>query len=786
MAEKTKQKLSSRRLTWHTAIAPSFPNEKQLGFMKKHFRIQSLHFCSVPDADGKLEDVPRKISGGGWGPNKVQIMFRRGTSGAREEQWALFFQHMNFEPVAEVIQRTRTVPLNEHFARIYKDDVRSTELSKNIIKFYEEKKKDAGKGSSSDESESDSAADTPVKKNGTPRKYTTKKMFKNPRTEGVLEAAIAAGGLPPFESFDWKNLECKTEAGSAGEHFAGGAPGAAPEISGEFSADEGAAPLFPGKFIAGAGAAPLFPGEFIAGAGAAPEITAGAWAAGGNFAGDGGYGGAAGGNFAGDGGYGGAGDGGYGGAGDGGYGGAPAWETGSYATPAKEAPPESGAFESPQPQAAQPRRNPLRTPAFLQKLQNNPAFQQLVHSTPPFPDNRAPRPKVTPPAKCCLFGSGDSSPEPEEGDEGAGPAMSGASEGDAAGTVVSGVSEKDADPLPPAARHARRGLFVEPTPSPKAAGDESSKENEEPIEAGNKKRPRESEPEEAASGRQKKKASPPPRPPPRKASPPPRPPPRKVSPPASMRGGAGRAQLLATAPSQAKTRAQQQATAQSHAKSRAQQQPAAKGHAKSRSQPQQPAQSQGPAKIVVRRVGPRPGAASGGVVVSKVYAPSPSPEKELPPPPPLYEALLREFLALPNVYVRGKGGCTRDLNILGVIRALLTREVYQGVEHRAFFDTKNRAGLGLLYPGKEEEGGNPNLGPSTLELHRRALRLEWVGENILSVLGEAVKNVGVSKVGCLVTKADRDDLEAAFRFHGGVPGQGVDYWLATPDGNLPR
>jgi hypothetical protein len=173
-------------------------------------------------------------------------------------------------------------------------------------------------------------------------------------------------------------------------------------------------------------------------------------------------------------------------------------------------------------------------------------------------------------------------------------------------------------------------------------------------------------------------------------------------------------------------------------------------------------------------------------VVSKVYAASPSPEKELPPPPPLYEALLREFLALSNVYARGKGGCTRDLNMLGVIRALLTREVYQSGEHRSFFDTKNRAGLGLLYPGKEEEAGGTSLGPSTLELHRRALRLEWVGENLLAVLREAVKDAGVGKVACLVTKADRDDLEAAFRFHGGIPGQGVDYWLATPDGNLPR
>ena len=61
------------------------------------------------------------------------------------------------------------------------------------------------------------------------------------------------------------------------------------------------------------------------------------------------------------------------------------------------------------------------------------------------------------------------------------------------------------------------------------------------------------------------------------------------------------------------------------------------------------------AQMVVRRVAPRPGAASGGVVVTKAPAPAAgAPDAGLLPPPPLYEALFREFLGVSNVYVRGK------------------------------------------------------------------------------------------------------------------------------------
>ena len=110
--------------------------------------------------------------------------------------------------------------------------------------------------------------------------------------------------------------------------------------------------------------------------------------------------------------------------------------------------------------------------------------------------------------------------------------------------------------------------------------------------------------------------------------------------------------------------------------------------------------------------------------------------------------------------------------------------MYQSREHAGFFTTKPGPGLGLLYPAKEEAASS--LGPSTLELHRRALRLEWVGENLLTILRDAARSTGADRIACLVNKEDRDDLEAAFRFHGGIPGQGVDYWQPKPDGGLPR
>lgn len=119
---------------------------------------------------------------------------------------------------------------------------------------------------------------------------------------------------------------------------------------------------------------------------------------------------------------------------------------------------------------------------------------------------------------------------------------------------------------------------------------------------------------------------------------------------------------------------------------------------------------------------------------------------------------------------------------MGVIRALITPEIYKNPEHTSFFNTRERVGLGLLYPDREEQDSKVT---STLELHRRALRLEWVGESLLRILADSARAIqgGVS---CLLSKAFRDDLEAAFRFHGGIPGEGVDYWLPKPDGGLPR
>ena len=67
-------------------------------------------------------------------------------------------------------------------------------------------------------------------------------------------------------------------------------------------------------------------------------------------------------------------------------------------------------------------------------------------------------------------------------------------------------------------------------------------------------------------------------------------------------------------------------------------------------------------------------------------------------------------------------GHTHDFNMLGVIRALITPKVYQDRELIAFFDIKNREGMGRLYP-TQEGATDPKLGPSTLELHRRALHL---------------------------------------------------------------
>jgi hypothetical protein len=142
----------------------------------------------------------------------------------------------------------------------------------------------------------------------------------------------------------------------------------------------------------------------------------------------------------------------------------------------------------------------------------------------------------------------------------------------------------------------------------------------------------------------------------------------------------------------------------------------------------------------------------------------------VPPPPqePPYDSLFREFLLEENVYVRGR---TKDLNIAGVIRSLITMDVY----HRnIFFSTQNTAGLGVLFPCNEIQRV-PSPMESTLELHRRAIRLEWAAESMLRALMEACKS---DQFECDQEYAT--DVMDALSFKGGINGQGPDYWRDAP------
>jgi hypothetical protein len=159
---------------------------------------------------------------------------------------------------------------------------------------------------------------------------------------------------------------------------------------------------------------------------------------------------------------------------------------------------------------------------------------------------------------------------------------------------------------------------------------------------------------------------------------------------------------------------------------------------------------------------------------AKKPASAPKPP-QLPPPPlePPYEALFREFLMEENVYVRGR---TKDLNIAGVIRSLITMDVYR---RDVFFSTQNTFGLGMLFPCNEiaRVQSFPHTPPleSTLELHRRAIRLEWAGESMLRAIMAACES---SQFECSPEYAT--DVMDAMCFRGGINGQGADYWRDAP------
>lgn len=151
---------------------------------------------------------------------------------------------------------------------------------------------------------------------------------------------------------------------------------------------------------------------------------------------------------------------------------------------------------------------------------------------------------------------------------------------------------------------------------------------------------------------------------------------------------------------------------------------------------------------------------------------SPAPLLQAVPPP--YEELLRAFLSTENVYIPGKN---KDHNIVGVIRSLITPEIYRHRDHAFFFSMADKNGLGQLYPNADVCLTSAAESLSTLELHRRVLRLEWAGETIIRALLQL--DYCVEKL----SQQDSDNLAAAFGFHGGLKGQGAEYWLNASGGS---
>lgn len=126
------------------------------------------------------------------------------------------------------------------------------------------------------------------------------------------------------------------------------------------------------------------------------------------------------------------------------------------------------------------------------------------------------------------------------------------------------------------------------------------------------------------------------------------------------------------------------------------------------------------------------------------------------------------FLQSSDVYDVGRKKGIR------VLRGLLP----QDAATVAFFQVRNRQGLGALLPAPER--ADHAIYPSTLELHRVALRLEGAAESLLSSCATAITPAAAEEMPQELAAA----LQAAWIRRGGVLGSGPEYWPAELDAGL--
>ena len=122
---------------------------------------------------------------------------------------------------------------------------------------------------------------------------------------------------------------------------------------------------------------------------------------------------------------------------------------------------------------------------------------------------------------------------------------------------------------------------------------------------------------------------------------------------------------------------------------------------------------------------------------------------------------------------RGKGRYA-----VSVFRSLLP----QSCAIATYFHMRNKAGLGAIYPcaEKAQSAQERSPPPSTLELHRCALRVEGTAERLLRACAAALSPAAAASL----DPRDAADLQAAWRRRGGITGGGPAYWPAGLDAGL--